>query len=137
MILGVGTDIVRVDRFERWKDFTPYYLRRVFSEQEILDCSDDGTFDRQSFAARFAAKEAVFKALSASLVKLGLTNYEFSFLFFCKYIQVTKPVWDVPQAIVDWNAIEARIGESLPPLQIDLSISHEQGYTIAFAVITR
>ena len=58
MILGVGIDVVDVGRFEEALQRTPTLLGRLFTEQER---------DRPlaSLAARFAAKEALAKALGA------------------------------------------------------------------------
>lgn len=64
MILGVGVDLVPVSRMERilrsrWAD---RFVQRVFSPEEIRACRD-GAVPAQSYAARFAAKEALAKAL--------------------------------------------------------------------------
>jgi holo-[acyl-carrier protein] synthase len=63
LILGVGVDLVPVSRMERilrsrWAD---RFIRRVFSPEEIRVCSAAAT-PAQSYAARFAAKEALAKA---------------------------------------------------------------------------
>lgn len=62
MIRGVGTDIVVVDDLRRRMERTPGLEARVFDPSEseyCLSMADPG----QHFAARFAAKEAVMKAL--------------------------------------------------------------------------
>ena len=59
--LSIGVDIEEVERFQN-KDET--FLTRIFSEQEITYCSSKSN-PAQHFAARFCAKEAAFKALSA------------------------------------------------------------------------
>ncbi|MGB6063967.1 MAG: holo-ACP synthase [Desulfomonilaceae bacterium] len=64
MILGVGVDIVDVHRMERalrcrWGT---RFIARVFSEEEIAVCSS-APQPSQGYAARFAAKEALAKAL--------------------------------------------------------------------------
>jgi holo-[acyl-carrier protein] synthase len=58
MIVGVGIDVVDVDRFEEALDRTPTLRERLFTEQER-------TRPLASLAARFAAKEALAKALGA------------------------------------------------------------------------
>ncbi len=58
--IAIGTDIEEIKRFEK-KDET--FLKRVFSEREILYCKSQ-SYDAQHFAARYCAKEAVIKALS-------------------------------------------------------------------------
>ncbi|HEV2149272.1 MAG TPA: holo-ACP synthase [Longimicrobiaceae bacterium] len=63
MIVGIGTDLVQVARvwalLERKGDRA---LRRLFTPAEVARCRG-GRSPRESFAARFAAKEAFFKAL--------------------------------------------------------------------------
>ena len=60
-VIGVGVDIVFLPDFK--KAMTKKgFLNRVFSKQEIRFCKNKA-FPLQHFAARFAAKEAVFKAL--------------------------------------------------------------------------
>jgi holo-[acyl-carrier protein] synthase len=58
MILGVGIDVVDIDRFGRTMDRTPSLLERLFTVTERV-------LPPASLAARFAAKEALAKALGA------------------------------------------------------------------------
>lgn len=66
-IVGIGTDLVEVKRLaakmERNDDFT----KKVFSQEEIDYCSSKAKA-AEHFAARFAAKEAFFKALGEGWV---------------------------------------------------------------------
>jgi len=67
MIYGIGIDIVRTERIrraaERWGD---RFLQRIFTEGEILHC-----FKKKnpylSLSVRFAAKEALIKAIAAEM----------------------------------------------------------------------
>ncbi|PIU54655.1 MAG: holo-[acyl-carrier-protein] synthase [Deltaproteobacteria bacterium CG07_land_8_20_14_0_80_38_7] len=63
MILGIGIDIVDVRRIEsiivRWQES---FIRRVFTDSEIKYCNNKKN-PAQRFATRFAAKEALIKAL--------------------------------------------------------------------------
>ncbi len=63
MIIGIGIDLVEVRRVERiifrWQD---RFLRRIFTDQEIRKCNNKKN-PAQRFATRYAAKEAVVKAL--------------------------------------------------------------------------
>ena len=61
MILGIGTDLIEVNRV-RQKVAKEDFSKRVFSEREIALCRSKGR-PAESFAARFAAKEAFLKAL--------------------------------------------------------------------------
>ena len=58
MILGVGIDVVDIERFEESLDRTPAMRERLFTPQERVR-------PLASLAARFAAKEALAKALGA------------------------------------------------------------------------
>ncbi|WP_411141609.1 holo-ACP synthase [Streptomyces sp. x-80] len=64
MIIGVGIDVAEIERFGAALERTPELARRLFIEEELLLASGErrGT---ASLAARFAAKEAVAKALGA------------------------------------------------------------------------
>ena len=60
MIVGIGVDLVDIARFERTLERTPRLLERLFSP------SASATLPPRSLAARYAAKEALIKALGGS-----------------------------------------------------------------------
>ncbi|MDP8289550.1 MAG: 4'-phosphopantetheinyl transferase superfamily protein [Candidatus Susulua stagnicola] len=64
MVVGVGIDIIKIDKIknsiEKWKDS---FLNRVFNSEELENIVK-GKMYYQRIAARFAAKEAVIKAIS-------------------------------------------------------------------------
>lgn len=64
MIVGIGVDIVDLARFERAVERTPRLLDRLFAESEQVQ--DSRRLAVHSLAARFAAKEALIKALGSS-----------------------------------------------------------------------
>ncbi|HWG99403.1 MAG TPA: holo-ACP synthase [Pilimelia sp.] len=64
MIVAVGIDVVQVDRFARALERTPLLAERLFTEGELSTGSGNRR-SAESLAARFAAKEAVAKALGA------------------------------------------------------------------------
>ncbi|MFJ8634505.1 holo-ACP synthase [Streptomyces sp. NPDC093568] len=63
-IIGVGIDVAEIDRFEAALARTPGLAERLFLERELLLPSGDRR-GIASLAARFAAKEALAKALGA------------------------------------------------------------------------
>ena len=68
MILGVGTDMIEIRRIESSIDqFGERFLRRVFTSGEIDYCQRKKKHAAESFAARFAAKEAGAKALGTGI----------------------------------------------------------------------
>jgi holo-[acyl-carrier protein] synthase len=74
-IVGVGVDAVDVSRFRRVLDRRPNFEARCFTEGERTDAA--GSADSvQSLAARFAAKEAVMKALGSGIGTFALTDVE-------------------------------------------------------------
>ncbi len=64
MIVAVGIDVVLVDRFTRALERTPLLADRLFTAAELVTASGNPR-SGESLAARFAAKEAVAKALGA------------------------------------------------------------------------
>ena len=63
MIISIGVDIVEVYRIQETITRTPRFVERVFTEQERAYCETKGAAAAQSYAGRFAAKEAFLKAL--------------------------------------------------------------------------
>ncbi len=64
---GIGIDVVDIDRFER-AFHRAGFLEKIFTAREIAEC--EGKPNRvEAFAARFAAKEACFKAFADPLLK--------------------------------------------------------------------
>ncbi len=74
-MIGIGTDLVEVDRFRLALSRTPRLAERLFSDDERAYAarSHDPT---QRLAARFAAKEAVMKAMGVGLWKFRLRDVE-------------------------------------------------------------
>lgn len=62
---GLGIDIVDIDRFEKVINRSPGLIKKLFSNQEIKYCNSKQR-PAVHFAARFAAKEAVCKALGTA-----------------------------------------------------------------------
>ena len=62
MIIGIGIDILEVGRIQKVAERNARFLDRVFTEKEIL-YSHPKRNNYQHLAARFAAKEAFFKAI--------------------------------------------------------------------------
>jgi holo-[acyl-carrier protein] synthase len=76
MLIGTGVDLIEVERIahsiERYGE---RFLRRVYTDQEIAYCSRKRV-SAESYAARFAAKEAGAKALGTGISR-GVTWNEF------------------------------------------------------------
>ena len=38
MIMGIGVDVVEIERFKKWRHYSYGQFRKIFSEQELKDC---------------------------------------------------------------------------------------------------
>src|SRR4030088_1553892 len=63
MIVAIGVDIIEVARIREVLQRTPRFRERVFTSAERSYCDGRGAVAAQHYAARFAAKEAMLKAL--------------------------------------------------------------------------
>lgn len=116
MIVGVGIDVVDVARFGATLERTPALADRLFTEAER-------TLPLDSLAARFAAKEALAKALGAP-VGLGWHDAE-----------VVRGA-DRRPAFVVRGTVEARMAE-LGISSVHVSLSHDAGIASAVVVAER
>jgi holo-[acyl-carrier protein] synthase len=113
LILGIGTDVVEVTRLEQALERTPTLRERLFTPAEA-------GLPIESLAARFAAKEALAKALGAP----GLS-------------------WQDAEVVTDENGrpgLEltgnvASLAAGLGADRVHLSLSHDGGVAIAFVVL--
>ncbi len=120
MKIKCGTDIIEVSRIkESIEKLGDKFLNKIYTKKEIEYCFSKNNMKYQHFAARFAAKEAIFKAIS-SLLK---NKYE-----------------------ITWKDVEVLNDENGRPYvhflnnnynieQIDISISHLKEYAIATCIV--
>ena len=115
-IFGIGTDLVNVSRIqdivERDHDYA--FRKRVFSQDEIAYC-EQSRAKFQRYAARFAAKEAIFKAF-------GDKPY-----LEWKSIRILKDDNGKPFCQYDNSDFNG---------EIMISLSHTHNYAVASAIIT-
>ena len=77
MVLGLGTDLIEISRIEESiRQFGQRFLDRVYTPEEIAYCQRKKKHAAESFAARFAAKEAGAKALGTGISR-GVSWKEF------------------------------------------------------------
>lgn len=112
MIVGVGIDVVEIARFVRTLERTPALRDRLFTPQERL-------MPAASLAARFAAKEALAKALGAPA---GMSWHD---------AIVVRPHASQPRLEIT-GSVAARAAE-LKVARLHLSMSHDAG--VASAVV--
>jgi holo-[acyl-carrier protein] synthase len=120
MIVGIGVDIVDVARFERRLTTTPRLKARLFAESEQV--KDGKPMPLRSLAGRFAAKEALVKALGDS----GGVPWRWSDL------RVVADEFGNPG--FELVGSTRRIAESQGIRAIHLSMSHDSGLAIAYVV---
>lgn len=113
MILGVGVDIVDIERFERSLERTAGLAERLFVDAERR-------LSGPSLAARFAAKEALIKAFGGSA---NMSWHE---------MVVVKNEQGAPRFELSGNA--AALAAERGVSNIQLSLSHDAGSAIAFVV---
>lgn len=113
MILGLGIDVVAIDRFEEAVKRSPGFLDRVFTPAERV-------LGRASLAARWAAKEALAKALRAP----GGLSWQDA--------EIGKADDGAPDLVVRGTVAEraARLGVT----RFHLSMSHDAGMASAVVV---
>ena len=116
MVLGIGTDIIEIDRIQkaisRWGDG---FLSHVFNEEEI-EYAQKYKFSAPHFAGRFAAKEAIYKAIG--------NNKNLSW----KDIKILNDPDGKPYCVLNDRKFVNKIL---------ISISHTRNYAVASAVVTR
>ncbi len=121
MRVKCGVDIIEISRVQKSIDnLGDSFLNKIFTEKEIEYCEKKGKTRYEHYAARFAVKEAVFKAISKTLEN----KYSISW----KDIETTNDEQGRPR--VEISNINNNIIED-----IDISISHCKEYAIANAVV--
>lgn len=132
MIKAIGTDIVAIARFADWHTRNPRSLERLLSTQEIAYCLSTKALSAERFAVRFAAREALFKALCA-IPELPSVP----FLTVCKNMQVVYTLGSsAPTIIVDWAQLYPQSSpETWQNLQVHGSLSHGAGAAVAMVVV--
>ena len=123
MILGIGTDIISVQRVAELCDkHGRHFMDRVFTPGE-QEAAGKGPGAAQKLAARFAAKEAVMKALGTGWTR-GVTF---------RQIEVVREASGRPTIRLSGEA-EA-IARAMGATAVHLSLSHEREHAVAFVVM--
>lgn len=74
-MIGIGTDLVEVERFRTTLERTPSIKQRTFTEAE-RDYADKKNDPTERYAVRWAAKEAVMKAMGVGLGEVAMVEIE-------------------------------------------------------------
>lgn len=120
MKIRTGVDIIEIDRIKQSiEDTDGKFCERVYTQKEIEYCESKKMQKYQHYAARFAAKEAVLKAISQLL--------ESKFDIEWKEIEVLNDEEGRPFV----NLLK----KDIPIDEIDISISHCKTYAVASVVV--
>jgi holo-[acyl-carrier protein] synthase len=118
-ILGLGVDICEIARMERALERHPTMRGRVFTSEEIAYC-DSKARPAESYAGRFAAREATIKALGGYRGKRW------------QDISVTRAPSGAPAISLEGNA--KRRAEMLGVERVLVTFTHEKTNAVAFAI---
>jgi holo-[acyl-carrier protein] synthase len=121
MVLGLGTDLIEIERIKlSLERFGERFMRKVFSPGEVAYCQQKKQ-SVESFAARFAAKEAAAKALGTGISRgIGWQD-----------IEVRRAPGERPTLELHGRAAERAAAMGVRHLHLSLSHSRE----IAMAVV--
>lgn len=119
-IVGIGTDIVEVGRVKGVLDRFDRFQQRLFTEGEIAYCNSR-PHPHLHFAARFAAKEAVIKALGG-----GRKGYRW------RDVEILRDRGSRPRVAL--HGVAAKIAEHNGITDFHLSLSHTGSAATAFAI---
>ena len=118
MIVGIGVDVVDLARFERALSRTPALKARLFADAELV--SGGRVLALRSLAGRFAAKEALIKALGEST---GIAWH---------HMQVVAD--DQGNPSFELTDAAASVARSRGVTSVHLSMSHDAGVAVAYVV---
>ena len=123
-----GTDIIEVERIKKAIEehegkAENIFLNKIYTKNEIEYCESKGRAKYQHYAARFAAKEAIFKAIS-NLLK---DKYELSW----QNAEIINNSNGKPEVV--FKNISKELEEKI--IHIDISLSHIKEYAVAMVVL--
>lgn len=120
MKTNCGTDIIEIQRIkESIEKIGQPFTNKIFTPNEIEYCESKKNSKYQHYAARFAAKEAIFKAISKAL------NDKFDMEW--KSVEILNDINGRPSVkFIDFNVKGLK--------EIDISISHCKEYATAIAI---
>jgi holo-[acyl-carrier protein] synthase len=120
---AIGVDLVELAGFARKLAISPRLIHRTFTPAERAAAGEYDGRRRESFlAGRFAAKEAVLKALGVGIADVALTD-----------VEVTAAATGEP--VVALRDSAQRVAAARGVTQCRVSISHDGGFAVAFALL--
>ena len=124
MVLGIGTDLIEIERIERSLErFGARFLDRIYTPLEIAYCQRKRHGAAESLAARFAAKEAGAKALGTGISR-GVQWTE---------IEVRNLAGGRPTIL--WHGRAAARAASMGVDTVHLSLTHSRALAMAVVIV--
>ena len=120
--MEIGVDIIEIDRIERLLKKYPSFRHRVFTDEEIGYC-EHKQYPAQHFAARFAAKESIMKALGSGWGE----NLRW------KDLEIAVNEWGKPFVQLHGSGESLRRRRGIK--EINVSLSHCKSYAVAIAQV--
>lgn len=120
-ILGIGIDIVEIERIENILKNKKRFLNKIFTDKEIK-YFESKNFRSETIAGNFSAKEAISKAFGT-----GIKNFNFDDIEVLRDKNgkpIVKTYNNLRQMCIDYNVLE-----------IQVSISHSENYAVANAMV--
>ena len=120
-ILGIGIDIVEIERIENILKNKKRFLNKIFTDEEIK-YFESKNFRSETIAGNFSAKEAISTAFGT-----GIKNFNFDDIEVLRDKNgkpIVKTYNNLRQMCIDYNVLE-----------IQVSISHSENYAVANAMV--
>jgi len=122
MIIGIGTDIIEIERVKQAIN-NRHFVERVYTVKEQNYCESRGRQATASYAARFAGKEAFFKAIGTGII-CNLTE-----------VEILNDNLGCPHIFLTGKADE--LVTKAEAEKIHISLSHSKNYAVATCIIEK
>lgn len=124
MVIGIGIDLIEIHRLKKAIE-NPLFVQRVFTPAERVYCDSRGRQNAASYAARFAAKEAVMKALGTGLSGGGTWQD----------IEILPD--EKGQPVMQLSGFFGELAQELHVSKVFVSLSHAQEFATAQVLLWR
>ena len=122
-VVGVGIDAVEIDRVRLALQRTPRLIDRLFTDREQRHCvATVGRRRAARFAVRFAAKEAVAKALGTGVVGFGFRD-----------VEILNGANGEPTVVLDDRARRVAAHVGVHTVHVSLSVTRDTAVATAIA----
>ena len=121
MIVGVGNDIIEIERIEK-AILKEGFKNKVYTQRELKNIEKRGN-RTETYAGIFSAKEAISKAIGTGVREFSLTDLE-----------ILNDDLGKPYVVVS-EKLDKILKNKKESYQIEISISHSKKYATAMAII--